>query len=166
METLILTLCMHSVRCLTIKFFHAWLGRSDQSSLIKNVEQRCLGITRVRSIQDRVSTYTNTAVTAALGEKKKQQASLEDQPPKLNQIEIVKDFLLEIRTTNRDIIWENILLLLNYSLLHVNFNDLCRKNYNGQVKKCIVYLVMIYQGFYQIRYSMELIYIVAYMKRI
>lgn len=42
------------------------------------------------------------------------------------------------------------LLLLNYSLLYLDFNNACCKDYNGRVEKCIVYLAIIYQGFYQI----------------
>ena len=50
METLIITLCMHSAGCSTIDFFHTWVKRLDWPSLIGNIEQSCLGITRVRSI--------------------------------------------------------------------------------------------------------------------
>ncbi len=83
-----------------------------------------------------------------------------------NWVKVEKDLLLEINPTNQDIVQENVLLLLNYSLLYLDFNNACRKDYSSRVEKCVVYLVVIYQGSYQSRYSMELIHMVAYMKRI
>ena len=58
------------------------------------------------------------------------------------------------------------MLLLNYGLLYLDFNDACRKDYSGLVEKCIAYLAMIYQVFYQTKYIMELVYMVVYMKQI
>ena len=49
-EALIITLCMHSAGCSIIDSFHIWVERSDWPSLIGNIEQSCLGITKVRSI--------------------------------------------------------------------------------------------------------------------
>lgn len=84
----------------------------------------------------------------------------------LNWVKVQKDLLSKISPTNQDMVQENALLFLNYGLLYVDFNDTYHKNYNNQVEKCIVCLAMIYQGFYQTSYSMELIYILPCMKRI
>lgn len=91
---------------------------------------------------------------------------MEDQPPEPNWVKIEKNLLLEISPTNKDIIQENALLLLNYGLLYLNFNNAYRKSYNGRVEKCITCLTVIYQGSHQTKYSIELIYIVACMKQI
>ena len=157
---------MHSAGCSTIESFHAWIERSDWPSLIENVEQSCLGVTRVRSIQEKASTRTNAAVAAAFRAKKEQWANLEDQPPETNWVKIEKDLLSEISPTNRDVVRENALLLLNYGLLYLDFNDACRKGYSGRVEKCIACLAVIYQGSHQTKYSMKLIHMVACMKRI
>ncbi len=109
-----------------------------------NVEHSYLGLTTVCSIQDRASTRTNTAVAAALKAKKKQWANLEDQPPEPNWVKVEKNLLSEISLTNRDIVRENALLLLNYVLLYLDFNDVCSKGYSGWVEKCIVCLAVIY----------------------
>ncbi len=89
---------------------------------------------------------------------------MEDQLLEPNWIKVEKDLLLEISPTNQDIVQENVLLLLNYGLLYLDFNDICRKGYNGRVEKYIAYLAMIYQGSHQTRYSMEYIHMVTCMK--
>ncbi len=144
MEALVITLFMHSAGCSTIESFHAWIERSDWSSFIGNIEHSCLGLITVRSIQDKASTRTNTAVGAALRVKKQQWANLEDQPLEPNWVKVEKDLLSEISPINRDIIRKNALLLLNYGLLYLDFNDAWRKDYSGRVEKCIVCLAMIY----------------------
>ncbi len=166
MEAMVITLCMHSAGCLTIESFHAWIKRLDWSSFIGNVEHSCLGLTTVRLIQDKASTCTNTTVAAALRAKKEQWANLEDQPPEPNWVKVEKDLLSEISPTNRDIVRENALLLLNYGLLYLDFNDACRKGNSDRVEKCIACLAVIYQVSHQYRYSIELIHMVACMKRI
>lgn len=83
-----------------------------------------------------------------------------------NWVKVQKDLLSKISPTNRDIVQENAVLLLNNGLLYVDFNDICRKDYKNQVEKCILCLAMIYQSFYPISYSMKLIHILPYMKRI
>ena len=70
-------------------------------------------------------------MATALRAKKENWANLEDQPPEPNRVKIEKDLLLEIGTTNRDVVRENALLLLNYGLLYLDFHDACRKGYNG-----------------------------------
>lgn len=157
MEALILIFCIYSARYSTIKSFYTWVGKSDQLSFIKNIEHSCLSIVRVYSIQNRASIYTNTTVATILGAQKEQLANLENQPSEPNK-------LSEIRTTNQDVVRNNVLWLLNYSLLYLDFNDICHKDYSSRVEKCIVHLVLIYQDFHQTRYSMKLIHIVAYMK--
>lgn len=166
MEALVITLCMQAAGCSTIESFHAWIEKSDRPSLIGNVEQSCLGVTRVRSIQDKAFTRTNAAVAAALRAKKEQWANLEDQSTEPNWVKIEKDLLSEISPTNRDVVRENALLLLNYGLLYLDFNDACCKGYSGRVEKCIACLAVIYQGSHQTKYSMKLIHMVACMKRI
>ncbi len=141
---MVIALCIHSAQCSTIDSFHVWIERSDWSSLIGNVEKSCLGITKVRSIRDRASTRTNTTVAAALRVKKEEWANLGDQPPKPNWVKIEKDLLSEISVTNRDIVRENALLLLNYGLLYLDFNDACRKGYSGRLEKCIACMAVIY----------------------
>lgn len=76
--------------------------------------------------------------------KKEYWTNLEDQPSKSNLIKIEKNLLLKIRTTNWDIVQENILMILNYTLLYLNFNNTCCKGYNKQVEKCIARLAIIY----------------------
>lgn len=44
------------------------------------------------------------------------------------------------------------------------FNNIYYKGYNGQIKKYIAYLIIIYQGFYQTKYSTKLIHMMVYMK--
>ena len=105
-------------------------------------------------------------MTAAFRVKKEEWANLEDQPPKPNWVKIEKDFLSEFSIVNQDIARENALLLLNYGLLYLNFNDAWCKGYSGQLEKCIACMAVIYQGSHQIKYSIELIYMVAYIKRI
>ena len=83
-KALVIALCIHLAQCLTIDFFHVWIERSDWPSLIGNVEESYVGITKVCSIQDRASTRTNAAVAAALRAKKEEWANLEDQPPEPN----------------------------------------------------------------------------------
>ncbi len=58
----------------------------------------------MRSIQDRAFTRTNAAVATALRAKKEDWANLENQPPEPNWVKIEKDLLLEIGTTNRDVV--------------------------------------------------------------
>lgn len=55
---------------LDYQVFHTWIERLDWSSFNGNIEHNCLGFTRVRSIQDKVSICTITAVNAALRAKK------------------------------------------------------------------------------------------------
>ena len=165
-EALVIALCIHSAKCSTIDSFHVWIERSDWPSFIGNVEESCLGITKVRSIQNKASTRTNTAVAAALRAKKEEWVNLEDQPPEPNWVKIEKDLLSEFSIANRDIARENALLLLNYGLLYLDFNDACCKGYSGRLEKCIACMAVIYQGSHQIKYSMELIHMVACMKRI
>ena len=144
MEALVITVCMHLAGCSTIESFHAWIERLDWPFLIDNVKQSCLGVTRVCLIQEKGSTRTNTAVAAALRAKKEHWANLEDQPLKPNWVKIEKNLLSEISPTNQDVVQENALLLLNYGLLYLDFNDECRKSYSGRVEKCIAYLTVIY----------------------
>lgn len=63
--------------------------------------------------------------------KKEYYVHLKDQLPKPNQFKIEKYLLLEINPINENIVQENMLLLLNYDLLYLNFNDICCKNYNN-----------------------------------
>lgn len=137
-EVMVIMLCMHLAGYSTIKSFHTQIERSNWSSFIRNVKHCCLGFTKVRSIQDKTSTRTNTTVAAALRVKKEQWANLKDQLSESNQIKVEKDLLLRISLTNQDIVQENALLLLNYSLLYINFNNTCRKGYSGRVEKYIV----------------------------
>ncbi len=165
-EALVIALCIQSAQCSTIDSFHIWIERSDWPSLIGNIEESFLGITKVRSIQDRVSICTNAAVAAALRAKKEEWANLGDQPPEPNWVKIEKDLLSEISIANRDIVREKTLLLLNYDLLYLDFNDACRKSYSSWLEKCIACMAVIYQGSHQTNYSMELIHMVVCMKRI
>ena len=77
-KVLVIALCIYLVKYLTIDSFHIWIERSDWPSFIENVEESCLGITKVRSIQDRAFTCTNATVAAALRAKKEEYANLED----------------------------------------------------------------------------------------
>ncbi len=165
-EVLVITLCIHLAKCSTIDSFYIWIEKSDWLSLIGNVEESWLGITKVRSIQDRAFTQTNAAMAAALRAKKEEWPNLEDQPPELNWVKIEKDLLSEFSIANQDIARKNALLLLNYGLLYLDFNNAYRKGYSSWLEKCIVCMAVIYQGSHQTKYSMELIHMVACMKRI
>ncbi|WP_375449214.1 hypothetical protein [uncultured Nostoc sp.] len=147
-KAIVIALWIHLSKCLTIDFFHIWIEKSDWPSLIRNVEESCLGITKVCSIQDRASTRTNATVAAAYKAKKEEWANLEDQPLEPNWVKIEKDLLSEFSIANRDIARENALLLLNYGLLYLDFNNICRKSYSGRLEKCIACMVVIYQGSY------------------
>ncbi len=71
-EVLVIALCIHSAQCSSIDSFHVRIERSNWPSLIGNVEESCLGITKVHSIQDRAFTRTNAVVAAALRAKKEE----------------------------------------------------------------------------------------------
>lgn len=103
----------------------------DWLFFIENIEQSCLGITKVHSIQDKASTYVNTIVATAFRAKKKEWANLKNQSSKPNWVKIEKDLLLEIGTINRDVVQENTLLLLNYGLLYLDFYNVYCKSYSG-----------------------------------
>ncbi|WP_375449163.1 hypothetical protein [uncultured Nostoc sp.] len=70
-------------------------------------------------------------MAAALRAKKEEWPNLEDQPPELNWVKIEKDLLSEFSIANQDIARKNALLLLNYGLLYLDFNNAYRKGYSS-----------------------------------
>ena len=58
------------------------------------------------------------------------------------------------------------LLLLNYGLLYLDFNNACCKGYSSRLITYIACMIVIYQGLHETKYSMELLHMVACMKRI
>lgn len=83
-KVLIVTLYLHLAKCSTIYSFHTYVERLDWLSFIENIEQSCLGITKVHSIQDKAFTYVNAIVTTAFRAKKKEWANLKNQSSKPN----------------------------------------------------------------------------------
>lgn len=50
---------------------------------------------------------------------------------KLNWVDIECNIKESLKFKYWDIIYKNLILLLLYSFLYLNFNNICHKNYNG-----------------------------------
>ena len=79
---------------------------------------------------------------------------------------VEKNLLAETAPKNCDIIQKKVLLLLSYGLLYFDLVDKYRKSYSGHVEKCILYLAVIYQSSNNTKYTIEMMHIVAYFKKL
>ena len=71
-EAMVITLCMHVVRCSIIDKLQTWIGRSDWPTLISQVIRDHLGIFTVQRIRDEASTKTTTTIASMLDTKRRE----------------------------------------------------------------------------------------------
>ncbi len=67
---------------------------------------------------------------------------------------------------NRDIVKENSLYITSLRLLYLDFTDTCHPGYSGQIEQGIECFAIIFLTISSTKYVCEMIYIVAYFKRI
>ncbi len=84
----------------------------------------------------------------------------------LNWTTVEKGFFEEIGPKTRNIVQENVLLLLSYDLLYFDFTNVCQKGYFGYVEKCISCFAVIYQSSSNTKYATEMMHIIVCFKKL
>ena len=83
-----------------------------------------------------------------------------------NWADIERKLKESLKFEYQNAIYENLLLLLSYILLYLDFDDACHKSYSGQIEQCLQVLALLIQDTRKFNYVSKLIHLVACLKKI
>lgn len=79
---------------------------------------------------------------------------------------IRKEIDADIKMKSHDIVRKNSLIITNLGLLYSDFAEACYTGHSSRIEQCIGYFVVIFQAIKFIKYVYEMMYMVAYFKKL